>query len=440
MILSFLRKIPIDLLFIEFVIYFILPSLISQKLFTIILGGSLLLYMLYLNYKRNISKIIIIVIALLYGIPNQGTKSTGAMTYIVPTMLLLVMLLGFILKRQHKCSIFLFSKIEIFLLITAFIINTITHNEFLLFYNVFIIGIICIRLFFSFQELDANFIFVNFRILFILQFIVIILERFYGIRAYPSVMENYELLESLRCTGYTGHPLILSSFFIFYSLILFIQSYYKNKFYYVDVIILVLSCILLASRTPMFLIFYILLSNFFIFMRKKLIKSIVIVTIGICSITYFISSTEFGNVFIDTTERITNATSDQRKGAFNITKQLADDNIIGIGLFTSDRLRHELSKGDIILNSKFSTTAALIDNSFLTMIISFGYGGLLLFILYFSPIMRYIKLKRKNIIVPFTIALTYFLLNFSFDTIYYQHVLFLYFFTISYLYSIKLEK
>lgn len=437
MILSHINKMPIDIFIIEFVIYFILPPFIAQKSLTIIIGGIIGAYMLYLNYKKNISKIVIIIIALLFGIPNQGTESTGAMTHIVPTALLLIALLGFIRKIENKCSIFLFSKVEIWLLLVALAINIVMQGDFLLFYNVFIIGIIGIRLFFSYQELDVNFIFNNLRILFILQFLIIIAERFYGIKAYPSVMENLENLESLRCTGYTGHPLILSSFFIFYSLILFIQSYFKNKFFYIDTIVLILSCILLSSRTPLILITIVVLSNFFMFMRKKLLQSIIIVIIGIGSITYLISSTDLGDVFIDTTERITNATSEQRRGAFNIAKQLGDRNLVGIGLYSKDRLKQELGKGNIQLNSKFDTRAAVIDNSFLTVIISFGYGGLLLFVLYFSPIRRYIKEKKKikAFIIPFIIALVFLLLNFSFDTIFYQHVIFLYFFVISYLYS-----
>ena len=432
MLLNLTKIVPKDILFIEFVIYVILPHFISQKIFTIFLGGMLVLYVLFLSNKNNYSKVVIIFLALLFGIPNQGTKSTGAMTYIVPTSLLLIVITDFLRKKKCINKIFSFSKVEIVILFFAFILNLINNGSSIIFFNTFIVGVVSIRLLFNKQNFDYDFIFNQIRVLFFIQFIIIIIERFYGYRAYTSVFDDSLSLESLRCSGYTGHPLVLSSFFIFYSAQLLIQSLKKKRYYFIDTVFLLISCILLSSRTPIVIISLVCFINFLFFMRKKLLRTIVIGSCILVCISFLLRNSDLGNAFMDTTERISNAGADQRIGAFDITKQIADNNFFGIGLSSKDRFRHELSKSYIIPNANFDMQFAVTDNAFLTIINSFGYLGVILFILYLSPVVRITKLKKiEYLISSFTLGLMFILVNFSYETIFYQQVIFIYFLTIN---------
>lgn len=430
------KLVPKDILLVEFAIYVILPNFISQKIFTFFLGGVLILYILFLSYKNNYSKIVIIFLIILFGIPSQGTKSTGAMTYILPTSLLIMTINDFIQKKECQNKIFSFSKIEIIILTCSFIVNLVNFGNTLTYYNTFILGVVCIRLFFNKHNFQSDFIFNQIRVLFFIQFIIIFIERFYGYRAYTSVFEESLSIENLRCSGYTGHPLILSAFFIFYSAQLLIQSINKNRFYFFDTILLLISCILLSSRTPIIIISFICIINFMIFMKKKLLHTIVIILCFIVTVSFLLSKSDIGNAFIDTTERISNAGADQRIGAFNITKQIADKNFFGIGLSSKEKFKNELSKSYIIPNAQFDMHFAVTDNSFLTIIISFGYLGIALFILYFSPIFRILILRKGLFIVPASIlGLVFILINFSYETIFYQQVIFVYFLTINNIYK-----
>lgn len=436
--LSKLRKIiPTDILLIEFVIFVITPHFISQKIFTIFVGGLLILYILFLSYKNNYSKIVIIYLVLLFGIPSQGTKSTGAMTYIIPTSLVLMTIIDFIHKKKCINTIFNFNKAEVLLLFCAFIMNLINGGNTFIFLNSFIIGVVIIRLLFNKHSTNPLFIFDQTRILFFIQFIIVIIERFYGYRAYSSVFDDSLTLESLRCTGYTGHPLVLSSFFIFYSALLLIQSINRNKFYYIDTICLLISCILLASRTSIIIIGLVCIINLLVLMRKKILHTILICMCICVGLSFLLNKSDLGSAFADTTERVSNAGADQRIGAFNITKQIVDKNFWGIGLSSKDRFKSELYKGYIIPNANFNMQFAVIDNSFLTIIISFGYLGLFLFFLYLSPLIRIIKFKKADSLVLSSIlGLIFILINFSFETIFYQQIIFIYFLTINNIYGI----
>lgn len=433
--MSALKNFDIDVLIILVVLYLMLPSYISSKIITLVIGILLTSYFIYQYYKGNLTKNVIVMTALMFAIPNQGTESTGAMTYIMPISLSVIAVCE-ILKKDSYLTILSFRLYELILLLFFLMLNIFNNGNVSLFFAVFAIGIICNRLMFAKQKVDVQKLFKNFRLLFFLQFTILLFERFLGIKAYPSVMENINGLDSLRCTGYTGHPLVLSSFFIFYSVMLFIKTT-KDKFYYVDTIVLILSCILLASRTPIAIISIVCILNFCIYMHKKIFRSFFIIGVSSISLLYILNYTEMGNVLNDTTERISTASSDQREGAFGITEQILTYNPIGIGLFDKPRLRKEIGKADIKSNAKFDVRAALIDNGFLTSIISFGYCGLILFIFYFSPCIRTFRsscrLREKlNIII---IGLTLVLLNFSYDVILYETVLFLFFMTINMAYS-----
>ena len=431
--LSNLRKIiPTDILFIEFVIFIIMPHFISHKIFTIAIGGLLVPYILFLSYKNNYSKIVIIFLVLLFGIPSQGTKSTGAMTYIVPTSLVLMTMIDFVQRKKYINAIFSINRLEVLILFCAIIVNLIKSGNEIIFFNTFIIKVVTIRLLFSKHNINPDFIFNQIKILFFIQILIIIIERFYGYRAYPSVFDDSISLESLRCSGYTGHPLVLSSFFIFYSALLLIQSLKKNKFYYIDTICLIISCILLASRTPILIISFVCVINFLIFMRKKFFHAILICTCTCVALSFLLNKSTLGEAFEDTIERISNAKADQRMGAFNITKQIADNNLFGIGLSSTDKFKSELYKGYIIPNANFDRKFTITDNSFLTIICSFGYLGLTLFFLYFSPIIRITRSKKSNILISSSIlCIIFILINFSFETIFYLQITFIYFLTIN---------
>ena len=158
--------------------------------------------------------------------------------------------------------------------------------------------------------LCACLIIISFRILLFIQFIIILLERLFFYRAYPSVFEDYTNLEALRCSGYTGHPLVLSSFFIMYAILLFIISSWKKKFYIIDTILLVISCIFLSSRTPLIIILLVCISSFLLYIRHNIFKALLVILTMVISFTYIINNSEMATIYMDTSDRIENSGAD----------------------------------------------------------------------------------------------------------------------------------
>lgn len=433
--LAMFKNIPIDVLIIEALIYIILPPFINDGRLSVafLIGGCIGAYLLFLNCIRNATKIVIVYIAILFGIPNQGVESTGGMASIIPISLL-VMTIWNIAAKVPQYQPFKIGKCEMIIFVSVLTLNFLLQGEIRGFYTTFIINVIFIRCFFATGRINYDIVFDNIKFLFYLQFVIIILERFFSIKVYQSVLsESTNFLETLRCAGYTGHPLVLSTFFIFYSAILFIRSYSKNRFYYIDTLVLIIACILLASRTPIIIISFLCILNFILYQkRNKKIHIFVLLFMGIIS-SFLFRKTELSTAISYTTERIASATSDQRKGAFLTAIEIVKKNPLGIGMFTKDKLRRVLQRDNIKSNYYFDKQAAIIDNSYLSIIISFGCLGLLIFYLYYSPIFYLKKRNNKATILLVTIGFTFTLLNFSFDAIFYSHVMVLYFLTIGYI-------
>ena len=103
------------------------------------------------------------------------------------------------------------------MLLFFLLLNIIDDGIFYSYYKLFIISFFANRIIVCRSNINADELFVGFRILLFIQFIIILLERIFFYKAYPSVFEDSSsVLEILRCSGYTGHPLVLSSFFIMY--------------------------------------------------------------------------------------------------------------------------------------------------------------------------------------------------------------------------------
>lgn len=425
------KIIPIDIIIVFIAIYVVLPPFIASKPITLTYAALFFAYFIYLFIKGNLTKIILIMAYLYFGTPSMGSDHTGAITYILPTTILSLSILG-ILKKLYDAEVsafFQFGKSEILLLLFFLLLNFIDDGIFYSYYNLFIISFFANRIIVCRSNINADELFVGFRVLLFIQFVVIILERVFFYRAYPSVFEDSSVLEALRCSGYTGHPLVLSSFFIMYAILLFIISSWKNKFYIIDTIILVICCIFLSSRTPLIIILLVCISSFLLYIRHNIFKALLVILTMVISFTYIINNSEMANIYMDTSERIENSGADQRLGAFEITKKVIEKEPLGIGLYDQDVFIKKLNQLNINSTDLFSVDMAVIDNSFLTSLISFGVFGLFIFHFFFAPIVHSYKILDKRItkISLCMIVCIFIMINFSFDMIIYQYLMLLFF-------------
>lgn len=425
------KIIPIDIIIVFIAIYVVLPPFIESKPITLTYAALFFAYFIYLFIKGNLTKIILIMAYLYFGTPSQGSDHTGAISYILPTTMLSLSIIGIFNKLyEAKVSAFLkFGKTEILMLLFFLLLNIIDDGIFYSYYNLFIISFFANRIIVCRSNINADELFMGFRVLLFIQFIVIILERVFFYRAYPSVFEDHTNLEALRCSGYTGHPLVLSSFFIMYAILLFIISSWKKKFYIIDTIILVISCIFLSSRTPLITILLVCISSFLLYIRHNIFKALLVILTMVISFTYIINNSEMANIYMDTSDRIENSDADQRLGAFEITKKVIEKEPLGIGLYDRDVFIKKMNQLNINSTSLFSVDMAVIDNSFLTSLISFGVFGLFIFHFFFAPIVHSYKILDKRItkISLCMIVCIFIMINFSFDMIFYQHLMLLFF-------------
>lgn len=425
------KIIPIDIIIVFIAIYIVLPPLIESKPITLTYAALFFAYFIYLFIKGNLTKIILIMAYLYFGTPSQGSDHTGAISYILPTTMLSLSIIGIFNKLyEAKVSAFFkFGKTEILMLLFFLLLNIIDDGIFYSYYKLFIISFFANRIIVCRTNIKADELFMGFRVLLFIQFIVIILERVFFYRAYPSVFEDYTNLEALRCSGYTGHPLVLSSFFIMYAILLFIISSWKKKFYIIDTILLVISCIFLSSRTPLIIILLVCISSFLLYIRHNIFKALLVILTMVISFTYIINNSEMANIYMDTSDRIENSGADQRLGAFEITSKVIEKEPLGIGLYDKDVFRKKMYQLNIHSTSLFSVDMALIDNSFLTSLISFGIFGLLIFHFFFAPIVHSYKILDKRItkISLCMIVCIFIMINFSFDMIFYQFLTLLFF-------------
>lgn len=425
------KIIPIDIIIVFIAIYIVLPPFIESKPITLTYAALFFAYFIYLFIKGNLTKIIIIMAYFYFGTPSMGSDHTGAITYILPTTILSLSILG-ILKKVYDAEVsafFQFGKSEILLLLFFLLLNFIDDGIFYSYYNLFIISFFANRTIVCRSNINADELFVGFRILLFIQFIIILLERLFFYRAYPSVFGDFTDLEALRCSGYTGHPLVLSSFFIMYAVLLFIISSWKKKFYIIDTILLVISCIFLSSRTPLITILLICISSFLLYIRHNIVKALLLITTMVISFTYIINNSEMAEIYMDTSDRIENTGADQRLGAFEITKKVIEKEPLGIGLYDQDVFRKKMNQLNINSTSLFSVEMALIDNSFLTSLICFGIFGLFIFHFFFVPIVHSYKILDNSVtqISLCMLVCIFIMINFSFDLIFYQFLILLFF-------------
>lgn len=428
---NFFKIIPIDIIIVFIAIYIVLPPFVASKPVTLAYAAIFFSYFIFLFIKGNLTRIILIMAYFYFGTPSMGSDHTGAITYILPTTMLALSILG-ILNKLYDATVsafFKFGKTEIILLLFFLLLNFIDDGIFYSYYKLFIISFFANRIIVCRSDINADELFVGFRILLFIQFIIILLERLFFYRAYPSVFEDFTDLEALRCSGYTGHPLVLSSFFIMYAILLFIISAWKKKFYIIDTIVLVISCIFLSSRTPLITILLICISSFLLYIRHNIIKALLVITTIVISFSYIISNSEMADIYMDTSDRIENSGADQRLGAFEITGKVIEKEPLGIGLYDKDIFRKKMNQLGIHSTSLFSVDMALIDNSFLTSLISFGIFGLLIFYFFFAPIVHSYRILVNGVpkICICMLICIFVMINFSFDMIFYQFLTLLFF-------------
>jgi len=256
------------------------------------------------------------------------------------------------------------------------------------------------------------------------------LEFFLHISPYEVIYNDMLIDLQLRAKGLCGHPIIFSSFLSFYMISLIIKYIIYKEFSLLNFLLVIPFLFLSASRTGFLLIG----STLFIFIiLEKLYKRPVFVLMTSLLIVFLIGSYSYISNLVgsDLLDRLLNTESQQRLSSYTVAQNVFSRHVWGIGL-SKDALKSVLAHSASVRNSKFDVDFMVLDNSFLTLLISYGLFCFLFYIPYLQPLLYSFKLKRRGYPKHFhsllLLFLVWFLQNFSFDTFYHFQINAFYFF------------
>lgn len=260
-----------------------------------------------------------------------------------------------------------------------------------------------------------------------------ILEFFFAFSPYQFLYNNLPIDFQVRTKGLIGHPLVFSAFLSIYSTALFSKLIIYKKVKTINFILLILMLVICASRTGLILI--VISFALYIFLTKSYKKPSFILAFFsiIFSLTVIYTYLEeyLGLTAID---RVFNTTADQRLGSYPVAIDVFNKNIFGIGI-SKEALKYELTgpSSNYILNSSYDSSFLIFDNTFLTLLVSYGVFSILMIIVFIRPVVFIYRFCYRNTQLGIyfqsilLIFIVWFLENLSFDSIFYFPINSIYF-------------
>ena len=401
------------------VLFLIVPYSIFNYSYLLFSGMITLMAISLFSDKKGF---VVVIMAYSLMIPFGDFKiGTGATYYITYSCVFICWILSILLKKKVKYNFTHLIKIGLLLLFISFFfaiknntfleINIIVYyllSTFVLFYISFCDPITLEEFFFL---LDLIFYFIVY---------YVIKEMIFHQSPYQFLYDNLLFDHQLRAKGLTGNALLLSCFLSFYHTALLIKGMIFKKWNILNFILLFPLVFLCASKTGFILIVFGWLLFFVLSKAYKNGKVYIgfLILIGL-SFQLFPVFDTFTEVPL---ERMLNSNTDQRVGSYSIATQIIGQNQLGVGL-SKVGMENEINRAIYKLNSLYDSDFLILDNSYLTALVSYGVLGFLLFVIYINPVRFAIKKgnserfkKQKNVIL--LLFIIWLLQNFSFDTFY----------------------
>ncbi|WP_188626576.1 O-antigen ligase family protein [Pedobacter quisquiliarum] len=261
--------------------------------------------------------------------------------------------------------------------------------------------------------------------IFILTLVFTLLEIFLNVSPYKLLYSGLTLDFQLRAKGLMGHPLVLSAFLSFYQVMLLIRGFILKKWSKAKFFMVLALIILTASRTGIivsivtFVLYFILAKAYK--NKRLLFFFLVFLSVSLLTLPWLVNSLQNSGNF----SRLVSLTADQRLSSYPIALEIVSNNPLGVGI-TQDAWFYQIKNLHILLGStNYNIDFLVFDNSFLTGLVSYGLVSIFLFSGFFIPYFYTsaivqkrpsLKIYAKAMLLVLT---TWFLLNLSFDTIFY---------------------
>lgn len=245
------------------------------------------------------------------------------------------------------------------------------------------------------------------------------LEIALQISPYQVIYADQLIDFQLRAKGLLGHPLLLSGFLSFYLVALLTKWIIQKKLAVFNFLLAIPFMVLTASKTGIILFAFALVV--YVIVEKIYLKLYFIIIVLIISLgAAFVVPSLDSNLAQTPLERIVSSKFDQRLGSYPVAMDIFSNNMFGIGP-SKDALRSEVKKNGLYqLNSLYDTEFLVFDNTYLTLLVSYGLLSILLLVIYIHPL-AYLRKTKTKYSKPYLNAMilifaVWFLQNFSFDS------------------------
>jgi hypothetical protein len=355
-------------------------------------------------------------------IPSTSSKlGTGATNYITYIYVFIAMVLYVVFLNKKPVYNFKFAKRLVpILLILAFLFSLRNSSfddiKLMAFFILSTYGVFYITFL---DKMSLSQFYHVLDLIFYFTILYVYFEIAMQISPYQVIYADQLIDFQLRAKGLLGHPLLLSGFLSFYLVALLTKWILEKKLAIFNFLLAIPFMVLTASKTGIILfafslVVYIIVEK--IYRKLYFIITVVLLAIGAA---LYIPSLD-GNLAQTPLERIVSSNFDQRLGSYPVAMDIFSNNLLGIGP-SKDALRSEIKKNGLYsLNALYNSEFLVFDNTYLTLLVSYGLLSILLLVIYINPLAYLIKAKSKYsrpylnaMILVFAV---WFLQNFSFDS------------------------